>query len=95
MRMLAAAILVMLSLPAVADVVDGVVYLIQPGAGLYIIDHEAGRYGFCILDRCLGPWPLPDYRNPPVTYGDADVPVLTFGDADPVVPPPTDPESDY
>ena len=39
MRMLAAAILVMLSLPAVADVVDGVVYLHEPGNGFYVIDH--------------------------------------------------------
>ena len=66
MRMLAAAILVVASLPAFADEVDGVIYMHEPGVGFYVINHAAGVFHVCRREQsfvdfdCWGPWILPD-----------------------------------
>ncbi len=89
MKMLVAAVMVMLSLPAVADVVDGVIYLVDPGKGFYVIDTNTDLYSFCFIHAsqgCLGPWSLPLHIP--------RAPVHLVADP-PLEPPEAEPESDY
>ncbi len=57
MRMLIAAILMTLSLPAWADEY-GVIYL-PGGGGFYVIDHAMGYFSYCVRDQCTEASALP------------------------------------
>ena len=91
MRMLGAVMLTVLSLSAWADEIDGVIFLLDPGRGFYVIDTNTDLYSFCTSHSpaCTGPWSLP-----------LPLPLVDLSVEDLIIIPPFEPseaelESDY